>query len=104
MLGHVFHYLLNSDIYSVFDYSFIDVSDDALDHSKLLEEFATCIKYFLRENIFFSINPQIRKAFLSRIKYFSQIAKTSFFIEYFVGFRELLSVTTMCAGGFKYFA
>jgi len=104
MLSHIFNYFLNSDINSVLDDSFIDVSDDALNHSKLLKQLSTCIKHFLRKYVLFSIHPQVRKAFLSWIENLSQVTKTAFLVQHFVSFGKLLPITSMRTVCFKYFA
>lgn len=104
MFSHVFYYLLDCDINSVFYDSFIDVSDDALNHSKLLKQLPACIKHFLRKDVLFSIYPQVREAFLSWIKNLSQVTKTAFLVQDFVSFGKLLPITSMRTVCFEYFA
>lgn len=64
---HVFENILNCDVYFFHD-SFINISNDLLNHLELLEKFSSSFQNILRENVFFSINPKVWKAFLSRVK------------------------------------
>jgi hypothetical protein len=47
MLSHVINYLLYGYVYCILYDPFIDVSDNGLDHTKLLKQLAACIKNFL---------------------------------------------------------
>lgn len=57
MLGHVFDDVLHSDVHCVFYYPLVQVADDILNDSELLEKFATCIQHFVREDILLSVDP-----------------------------------------------
>ena len=70
MLAHIFDDVLDGDVDSVFDDALIQVPDDVLDHSKLLEELSPCVKNFMREDVLLSIDPQIRESFLGRVQNF----------------------------------
>ena len=86
MLAHIFDDVLDSDVDSVFDDALIQVPDDVLDHSELLEEFSPRVKNFMREDVLLSIDPQIRESFLGRVQNFRQITQTSFLVQHFVCF------------------
>ena len=70
---------------------------------ELLKQFLACIEHFMTKNILFTINPQIRKPLLGRIKYLSQIAQWSLFVKYFVSLAKLVSIRSRCKTSFKYF-
>ena len=74
MLSHVLNYLLNCDVHCVFYNSLIEVSDYVLYYAELLEELASSVKHFMREDIFFAINPQVRESFLCRVQDLCQVA------------------------------
>ena len=47
MLAHIFNNVLDRDVDSVFDDTLIQIPNDVLDHSELLEQFAARIKNFM---------------------------------------------------------
>ena len=104
MLSHVLNYLLNCDIHCVFYNSLIEVPDYVLYYAELLEELAACIEHFMGEDIFLSIDPQVRESFLCRVEDLCKVAQTSLFIQYLVRLRELFTVVTCCTICFKNFA
>ena len=65
MLSHVLDDVLHCDVDGVFNDAFVQIPDDVLDHSELLEELSPCIKNLVREDILLTIDPQIRESFLS---------------------------------------
>lgn len=104
MLGHILHNFLDSDVDCVFNYPFVNISDNALDHSELLKELAAGFEDLLREDVLLPIDPEIRETFLRRVEDLGQIAKTAFFVKDFVGFGELLAVGSMGTASFENFA
>lgn len=68
MPAHVVNNVLDSYVGSVFYYPFIYISDDALNHSKLLKQLSASIQNFLGEHVLLPVDPKIRKTFLGRIK------------------------------------
>lgn len=79
----------------------VDVSAGLLDVCERVEKALGAIKDFLSEVILAAIYPEERISFLSGVQYFRQIAKRSFFVEYFVGIREVVSVVPRVCFGFK---
>jgi len=71
VLCHFIYYFLHSYVYCVLYYSLVDIPYYILNHSELLKQFSPSIKYFLRKNVLFPIDPKVRKALLSGIQYFS---------------------------------
>ena len=65
MLSHVLDDVLHCDVDGVFNDAFVQIPDDVLDHSELLEELSPCIENLVREDILLTIDPQIRESFLS---------------------------------------
>ena len=65
MFSHIFNDVLHSDVDSVFDNALVQVSDDVLDHSELLEELSSCIKDLVRKDVLLTIDPEVRESFLS---------------------------------------
>jgi len=57
MFAHVFNDLLNGNVYSVFDDALVQIADDTLYYSELLEQLASSIKYLVGEHIFFTVDP-----------------------------------------------
>ena len=104
MLSHVLNYLLNCDVHRVFYNSLIQVPNDVLYYTELLEELTASVKHFMGKDIFFAIDPQVRKTFLCRVQDLSQVAQTTFLVQHFVGLRELFTVVTRCTICFKNFA
>lgn len=104
MLGHVVDDLLDGDVDRVLDDSFIDVSDDALDHAELLEQLAPCVQHFLGEDVLLAVDPEVGEAFLGRVQDLREVAEAAFLVEHFVGFGELLPVTAVGAVGLEDFA
>ena len=86
MLTHILNNILDSDVNSVLNNTFVQIPDDVLDHSELLKELAARVKDFMGEDILLTIYPQIRESFLGRVEDLSQIAQTSFFVEHLVSF------------------
>jgi hypothetical protein len=74
MFGHIIDDLLHRDIYIILNYSLINVSNHALNYSELLEKFPSSVQDLLRENVFFSVYPQVWETLLCGVKYFSEIA------------------------------
>ena len=74
MFSHIFNDVLHSDVDSVFDNALVQVSDDVLDHSELLEELSPCIKDLVRKDVLLTIDPEVRESFLSWVKNLCQIA------------------------------
>jgi len=64
MSTHIFYYVLNCDVHGILNYALVQVANDVLDDSELLEKFAACVKNFMREHIFFTIDPQVGESFL----------------------------------------
>jgi hypothetical protein len=64
MLGHVFHHVLDGNVDRVFNNSFVQIANDILDHSELLKQLPACLKDFMGKDILFTVNPEIREAFL----------------------------------------
>ena len=58
----------------------------------------------MREDILFTINPQIRKSFLGRVQNLGQVAQTPLLVEHLVSLRELFSVGSWSAIGLEDFA
>ena len=104
MLSHVLNYLLHRDVHSVLYNSLIQVPDNVLNDTELLEELAAGVKNFMGEDILFAIDPQVRESFLRGVEDLGQVAQTAFFVQHFVGLRELFTVVTCCAIRFKNFA
>ena len=48
------------------------------------------------EDIFLSIDPQVRESFLCRVEDLCKVAQTSLLVENFVGFAKLLAVGPGC--------
>lgn len=65
MLRHILNDALHRDIDGVFDYAFIQVTDNVLDDAELLEQFAPRVEHFVGENILLAIDPKVRETFLS---------------------------------------
>ena len=99
MLSHVINDLLNGYVDIIFNYSLVYVSNDALNDSELLEQLATGIQHFLREDVLLTVHPQIGEALLSGVQDFSEVAQRSLLVEDFIGFRKLLSVVPGGATG-----
>lgn len=104
MFSHVIDDFLNGYIHIVFNDSLVNISNYTLDDAELLEKLATCVQNFLRKNVFFSIDPKIREAFLSGIENFSEIAKCSLLIKNFVSLRKLFTVIAWSTTSFVDFA
>ena len=103
VLAHFVQHILHGDVHLFHD-SLVDVPNDLLNHLELLEQFAPSLQDILRENIFFPIHPQVRKSFLSRVKYLGQVAQGALLVENLVCFGELLTVFPGCADGLEAFA
>ena len=84
MLSHVLNYLLHCDVHRVFYNSLIQVPNDVLYYTELLEELAASVKHFMGEDIFFAIDPQVRESFLCRVEDLCKVAQTSLLIQYLV--------------------
>ena len=103
VLRHVLHDLLHRHVHRVLDDALVDVSNDRLDHPKLLEQLPPRVQNLLREHVLFSVHPQVGESFLRRVKDFGQVAETAFLIENLVCLGELLSVAargTICLENF----
>lgn len=57
VLGHIIDDLLHGYIHVVFDDSLIYASNDSLDYSELLEQFASGVEDLLRENVLLAVDP-----------------------------------------------
>jgi len=66
VLGHFVEYSLDSNV-AVIHYSFVDISDDLLDHFELLEQLSSGFKYVFRKDILFTIDPEVGETLLSGI-------------------------------------
>ncbi len=99
MLSHVINDLLNGYVDIIFNYSLVYVSNDALNDAELLEQLATGIQHFLREDVLLSVHPQIGEALLSGIQDFSEVAQRTLLVEDLISFRKLLSVVPGGATG-----
>jgi|LauGreDrversion4_2_1035121.scaffolds.fasta_scaffold380157_1 hypothetical protein len=104
MLGHIVNNLLNGYVDIIFDYSLIYISNDALNYTELLKQLTTGIENLLRENILFTVHPQIWKSLLGRIENLSQVAQSAFFVKNFVRFGELFTIVSRSATCFVDFA
>ena len=104
MLGHIVNNLLNGYVDIIFDYSLIYMSNDALNYTELLKQLTTGIENLLREDILFTVHPQIWKSLLGRIENLSQVAQSAFFVKNFVRFGELFTIVSRSATCFVDFA
>lgn len=68
MPAHVVNNILDSYVGRFFYYPFVYISDDTLDHSKLLKQLPASIQNFLGEHVLLPIDPKVRETFLSRIE------------------------------------
>ena len=57
MLSHILNDVLDGNVNCVLNDSLVEVPNDVLDHAELLEEFATCVQNFMREDVLLSIDP-----------------------------------------------
>ena len=80
VLPHIFNYVLDCDVDGVLDNALVEVPDDVLDHSKLLEQLPSSIKDLVGEDVLFAVNPQIGESFLGRIEYLGQVAEGSLLV------------------------
>jgi len=64
MFTHVFDDLLHGNIDGVFYDALVQIANDALDYTELLEQLSPCIEHLVGENIFFTIDPKVGKSFL----------------------------------------
>lgn len=86
VLPHILDDVLNSNVNGVFNNALVQIPDDVLDHSELLEELPACVQDFMRKDILFAIDPQIGESFLSGIENFGKVAEASLLVEDFVSF------------------
>ena len=64
MFAHVLDDILHCDVNGVFNNTFVEVPDDVLDHSELLEELSPCIQDLMGEDVLLAVDPQIWESFL----------------------------------------
>ena len=57
MLSHILNDVLDCNVDGVLNDSFVEVPNDVLNHAELLEEFATCVQNFMREDVLLSVDP-----------------------------------------------
>ena len=86
MLPHIFNYVLDCDVDGVLDNALVEVPDDVLNHSKLLEQLPSSVKDLVGEDVFLAVNPQVGESFLGRVEYLGQIAESAFLVKHFVCF------------------
>lgn len=103
ILAHLVEHILHRDVHLLHN-AFIDVPYYLLDYFELLEQFATSLQDILRKYVLLTIDPEIWKTFLGRVKYLCQVAQRSLFIQYLVSFRELFTILPRGTDGFEFLA
>ena len=101
MLPHIFNYVLNCDVDGVLDDALVEVPDDVLDHSKLLEQLSASVKDLMGEDVLLAVDPKVGKSFLGRVKYLGQVAEAPLLVQHLVCFRKLLSVRSWSTVGLE---
>lgn len=104
MLGHFLHDVHDGQLVSVFNNAFIQRTNHILNDPKLVEQLPASVEHLMTEDVFFTIDPQVGETFLGRIKNFCEVAKGTLFVQYFVGFAELVAVVPRLAICFENFA
>ena len=69
---HFLEYVLHGDV-DLIHYPVVDIPDHVLDDFELLEQFLAGVEHIVTEDIFLTVNPQVREAFLRAVQYLGQI-------------------------------
>ncbi len=72
--GALFNHVLHRDVRSVLNYALVQVTNNVLNDTELLEKLAPGVQHLVREHILFSVDPQVGKAFLSGVEDLGQVA------------------------------
>ena len=64
MFTHIFDNMLHRDVDCIFYDALVQVADYVLDDTKLLEKLTARIQNFMRENVFFTVYPEIWESLL----------------------------------------
>ena len=67
MFGHVLHDVLDGNVDGILDNPLVQVADNVLDHAELLEQFASGLEDFVREDVLFAVYPEVWESFLGRV-------------------------------------
>ena len=103
VLTHLIKDILDRNVDFLHD-SLINISNDLLNDFELLEQFPAGFEDILRENVLFTIDPQVREAFLGRVKDFCQVAERALLVQDFVCLGELLTILPGCTDCLESFA
>lgn len=68
---------------------------------ELVVQPAARVEHFVTKNVLFSVHPKVRKAFLSTVQDFSQVAECSFLVKNPVGFAKLGTIGARGAVGLE---
>ena len=69
VLPHILNNVLNGDVNCVFNNALVEVPNDVLDHSELLEKLSPGVEDLVREDVLLAIDPEVGETFLRGVEY-----------------------------------